>query len=331
MLVAVCALAEPPGVSPGPGVRYATDAFPGFDSEDSIVKPSKKEPKWFAFINGPKMPNAADQFDWARLCLEAGKYAKARRAYDALVREWPSSKEAPLAQMAMADILLQNELNYEDAFAEYRYLLDFYSVECDYDAVAELMYKVAELMREEGKTIVFFRFANTVDVRRAYEAVVLRSPGSKFVPQALLTIASLRQDEGKFEEAVKVYENLRSIRPGSPEAAVALHREAKVRMKLLEMHGYNRDRVADTISFLRKALRGRLDDAVRTDLEDFLDRAVEMEAEEAYRAAKFYDSRTRTRRSAIAAYERFLKDYPASPHVDEVRARLDGLREGAQQ
>ena len=330
MLVAVCALAEPPGVSPGPGVRYATDAFPGFDSEDSIVKPSKKEPKWFAFINGPKMPNAADQFDWARLCLEAGKYAKARRAYDALVREWPSSKEAPLAQMAMADILLQNELNYEDAFAEYRYLLDFYSVECDYDAVAELMYKVAELMREEGKTIVFFRFANTVDVRRAYEAVVLRSPGSKFVPQALLTIASLRQDEGKFEEAVKVYENLRNLYPDKPEALTALHCEAKVRMKLLEMHGYNRMRVLDTASFLRQALRGDLTDAMRVDFERWLDETMALEEDEAYKAAKFYDSRTRTKRSAINAYERFLREYPTSSHVDEIRVRLEELKGGAE-
>ena len=56
-----------------------------------------------------------------------------------------------------------------------------------------------------------------------------------------------------------------------------------------------------------------------------------MEAEEAYKAAKFYDSRTRTLRSAITAYERFLKDYPSSSHADEVRARIEILKEGRQQ
>ena len=30
------AVAVPPGVSPGPGIRYATDAYPGFDSEDEL-------------------------------------------------------------------------------------------------------------------------------------------------------------------------------------------------------------------------------------------------------------------------------------------------------
>ena len=326
LAAALCAFADPVGVSPGPGVRYATDAFPGFDSEDLIVNPSKKEPKWFAFINGPKMSNPADQFDWAVQCRDAGNYGRARRAFDALVREWPVSKEAPLAQMALADILLQKDLDYEDAFAEYRYLMDFYSLECDYDAVAEIMYKVAELMREEGKTIIFFRFANTVDVRRAYEAVVLRSPGSKFVPQAMLTIASLRQDEQKYEDAVKVYENLRNLYPDKPEAKTALHCEAKVRMKLLEMHGYNRMRVLDTAAFLRQALRGDLSDEMRADFERWLGETSALEEDEAYRAAKFYDSRTRTKRSAINAYERFLKEYPESAHAEAVQARLDELR-----
>ena len=51
-----------------------------------------------------------------------------------------------------------------------------------------------------------------------------------------------------------------------------------------------------------------------------------MTEEEAYRGARFYDSPTRTVRSAINAYERFLAEYPDSAHADEVRARLDELK-----
>lgn len=326
--VAMCAFGEQSSMSPGPGVRYATDAFPGFDREEDLVKPSKKEPKWFAFINGPKMSTATDQLGWAKFCEDSCKYSMARRAYDALVREWPTSEEAPVAQKAMADILLERELDYEEAFNEYRYLLDFYSLDCDYAAIAELMYKVAGLMREEGRTIMFFRFANTVDVRRAYEAVVLRVPGADFVPQAMLTIASLRQDEQKYEEAVQVYENLRNLYPDRSEALTALHSEAQVRMKLLEMHGYNRTRVLDTAAFLRQALRGDLPDTMREDFDRWLCETSFLEEDEAYKAARFYDSRTRTKRSAINAYERFLKEYPTSLHVNEVRERLKELNGG---
>lgn len=319
--------APQPGVSPGPGTRYATDAYPGFDRVDDVVRPEKKEPKWFAFINGPKMENAADQFAWAQACAAEESWGKACRAYDALVREWPMAPEAPKAQKALADILLEKELDYPEAFAAYRYLLDFYSLDCDYAATAELMYKVAELMREEGKTIVFFRFANTEDVRRAYESLVLRAPGASFVPQAMLTIAGLREDAGDLTKAVAVYENLRNLHPEAPEAMTALHRESRVRMQLIKDHGYNRSRVADTADFLRQALRGKISGAPRAEIEAWLGETLALLEEEAYRAAVFYDSRMRTKRSAINACERFLSEYPSGSRADDVRARLQKLKE----
>ena len=66
VLAASSFAANQAGVSPGPGTRYATDAYPGFDNEDDIVAPSRKEPKWFAFINGPNRDNAKDQFAYCK-------------------------------------------------------------------------------------------------------------------------------------------------------------------------------------------------------------------------------------------------------------------------
>ena len=316
---------QPTGLGLASGQRYATDAYPGFDNEDEILKPEKKTPRWFAFINGPKMSDPASQFAWAKACAADGSWAKARRAYDALVREWPASPEAPLAQRAMADILLEKEFDYEEAFAEYRYLLDFFSAVCDYCEIATLMYKVAGLMRQEGKTIVFFRFKNTVDVRRAYESLVLRSPGASFTPAAMLTIAELREEESRPEEAVKVYENLLNLHPGTPEAKRAYHEEARVRMELLEAHGYNRMRALDTIGFLKQALRAGLSEDADRDFRAWLGEAEALVEEEAFRSAKFYDSRMRTRRSAVNSYRQFILDYPNGPHAEEARERLAEL------
>ena len=36
-----------PGV--GNNARYATDAYPGFDTEKETVSPERKEPRWFSF------------------------------------------------------------------------------------------------------------------------------------------------------------------------------------------------------------------------------------------------------------------------------------------
>lgn len=329
-LTALSAFADEPqlaGVSPGPGVRYATDAYPGFDNVDEAFKPEKKTPRWFSWITGPKMDNAKDQFAWCQQCEKEGSWRAARKGYDALVREWPTAPEAPKAQQRLAEIWLEKYLDYEEAFAEYRYLVDFYSLECDFAATTRKMFQTAELMREEGKTIVFFRFKNTTDVRRAYESLVLRSAGADFVREALLTIAQLREDDGQFEKAVTVYENLRNIYPGTPEARTALYREAAVRMKLLDEHGYNRSRTYDTIAFLKMARREDLTPEMRENVNKWILDAANLLADEAWRSAKFYDSSTRTKRSAINAYETFIADYPDSPHVEEARKRLEKLQE----
>ncbi len=100
-------IAQQPGVGAGPGVKYATDAYPGFDSTDSFLKPERKEPKWFHFWNGPKKDNAAEQLQYSASLIREKKFSKAAKELDALVREWPVSPEAVRAQKALADIYLK--------------------------------------------------------------------------------------------------------------------------------------------------------------------------------------------------------------------------------
>lgn len=276
------------------------------------------------------METPAEQFAWAKACEAEGSVGRARRAYEALVAEWPSSPEAPKAQEALADLEFGQAFDYIQAFAEYKYLLDFYSAQCDYDAVVKRLYVTAQRMREVGKRIVFIPFANTTDVRRAFEAVVRRAPGASFAPEALLAIGVLREEEGYDEKAVAVYESLRNQYPGTPEAAEALGREAQARMKILAEHPYNRPRCLDTVAFLKLAKVTTTDPALLASLDSWLAQANALLEDEAFAAAKFYDSPTRTRRSARAAYERFLNEYPASAHADAARARLRELEEAGQ-
>ena len=315
-----------PGMGPGVnGARYATDAYPGFDDTEEMTKPERKEPRWLSFIFGPNRDNAAEQFAYCTQLVGEESYSKACGQLDALVREWPTSPEAPKAQRMLADLRYERLKDYEEAFADYRYLLDFYSLQCGYEKMADRLYEVAGMMKLEGKEVMFVRFANTVDVRRAYETCVLRAPGAKWVPEAMMIIGALREDEGKYEAAAKVYENLRNVHPDSEQAKDALVREAEVRMTLLRERGYNRLRCRDTIDFLTLALRRcRPSDAeaIRTHLEE----AKAQIEQEAYLGAKFYDSSTRTRRSAVTAYERFLAEYPESVRAEEVRTRLEVLK-----
>ena len=323
-LVLAAMAADPVGVSPGPGVRYATDAYPGFDRVDDVIKPEKKTPHWFWLWFGVKYDTPAEQLKFAEDCEAHGSFGRAERAYDALVAKWPMSPEALTAQRKLADLYLADD-DPISAEEEYRYLLDFFSSRCNYAEIADILYKVCERMREEGKTVVFFHFANTVDVRRAYEALVLHSPGADFVPAALMTIAQLRRDDLELKEAVAVYENLRNLFPKAPEAKEARFEEAHVRMELIEKHAYNRDRINDTIKFLRQSVMSDCTIDQRLYYSQALNDAKKALDAATYNGNKYYDSVTRTRRSAIHAYQLYLEEYPEGEHADEARTRLNEL------
>ncbi|MBR7181093.1 MAG: tetratricopeptide repeat protein [Kiritimatiellae bacterium] len=305
--------------------RYATDAYPGFDIQEGVVVSEKKKPKWFAFLNGPEKDTPFDQLQWAVACESEGAYRKARKGYDALVRNWPSSPEAPVAQERLADLELSVYENPIQAFTEYKYLLDYYSAQCDYSKVVGKMYDTARRMQATGKNICFIRFENRVETRHAYEAVVFRAPGASFAPAAMLAAARLRKADGEYDKAVLVYETLQNAYPDSEESRYALVEECETRMKILDLHGYNRTRAVDTVNFLRSALRRVVDQEDAEEITRHLAEASAKLEDEAFASAKFYDSRTRTKRNARNAYGEFLKANPEGRHAEEARARLDEL------
>ena len=325
-IAARCAMAAGPSMMPSANTRYATDAYPGFDREENIIVKGKKTPRWFSWINGPAKKTASEQLAYAIECEKAESWRAARRGYDSLVREWPASPEAPIAQEKLADLQLGHYADYEEAFEEYRYLMDYYSSQCNYSKIAERLYEVALLMEEEGAQFLFFHLPNTVDVRRAFEGVVLRSPGAKFVPAAMLKIAKLREDADEYDKAVTVYENLRNLHPYTEEAEKSLVLEGAARMKLLKDHGYNRTRVKDTVEFLKMALANNPSEETKKALSGWYEEAVLQLEEEAYKSAKFYDAKTSTRHGAIAAYENFLREYPASRYAEVVSKRIAELK-----
>lgn len=315
-----------PAAGPGSSL-YATDAYPGFDLTGEISAPEKKNPRWFKFMYGPEKDNPSEQMAYCKELESQGDWSDAADEYDALVRQWPYSSEAPKAQERFADILLEHLDSTERAIKEYRYLLDFYPSKCDYARIAELLYKACEMWRAEGKRFVFFRFANSVDVRLAYEALIVRAPGASFAPTAMLTIASLREEDDDFENAIAVYGNLRNAHPASKEALDAVFREADARMKLLERKAYNRSRTLDVLSFLRQAIVMAAKDERAEKLRRYYQELNTRIEEEDWKAAVFYDSPTRTKKSAINALQKFIVDHPASSYAEKARERLRELKE----
>jgi TolA-binding protein len=310
--------------------QWATDHYPGFEGLDNLPVPEKKEKGWLTEwlgIGAPKGASPAEQLDVARKLEAEGEYKSAVKAYDALVREWPASVEAPEAQYRLAFVFETNLGEYGDAFEEYSYLLDFYPKSCAYAKIVEAQYKIVNLLHDTRRMFLGMSFTGNRELRQNYERIVRRAPGAAYVPEAMLKIADLREQDTDFEEAIKVYSTLRSRHPGTVEARRALYLEAKARMWLVRRLAYNLPRCKDTEGYLKLALRNDPSHPNAEEMRKWLSELSDYLAEDAWVRAKFYDTKQRTRHAAVAAYGKFLEEFPDSPHADEARARIAALKE----
>ncbi len=325
---AVCAAPGHRVVGSGVGGNspYATDAYPGFDGLDDLPKPERREKSWFLHV---ARDTPAEQFAYAKELAENNDFKKACKMCDALVREWPASPEAPQAQLMFAMLLAKSLEDYDEAFEQLNYLLDFYPRACAYAELVEYQYKLTNLMLRERKTFLGMSFTSLRILRQHYEMIVRRAPGAKYVPEAMLKIADLREQDQHYEEAVLVYAALMNRFPSSPEARVAAYLQAKARMWLVRRLAYNLARCKDTAGYLQLTLKRQPDHPQAEEMKTWLDELRSYMAEDAYARAKFYDSRQRTSHAAAAAYERFLEEYPESAHAEEASRRLDELHGAA--
>lgn len=313
------------GSGDGTGSMWATDQYPGFDGLDDLPVPEKKDKGWlwnWFGIGKPARESAELQLKWAEKQEADGDFKDAAKSYDALVREWPASPEAPKAQFRLAYLLETKLEEYDTAFEEFSYLLDFYPRHCPYSKVVAEQYKLVNLMLDTRRFFFGMTFTGNRQLRQGYEQVVRRAPGADYVPEAMLKIADLREQDMDYEEAVKVYATLRNRHPGTKEARRALYLEAKSRMWLVRRLAYNLPRCQDTESFLKLAIKK---DPSHPDVEEmrtWLKELRDYVAEDAWTRAKFYDSRQRTGHAAAASYRKFISEYPDSPHAEEARRRI---------
>ena len=305
---------------------YATDAYPGFDDLDEVPRPEKKDKSWFNWVD---RDTPSEQYSLAQSLEAEGKLRKARRACDALVQQWPAASEAPLAQLRMAKIYAQQE-DYDSAIEELEYLLDFYPAECQYLDMVEYMYQLTNLMAKEKKTMFGLSFTSNRELRQHYESVVRRAPRASYVPETMLKIADLREQDNHYDEAVQVYSQLMMKFPKTPEADAAIYLQANARMWLCRRLSYNIPRCLDTKKYLKMMIAEHPRHDRVDEMKEWLGELERYLEADAYQRAKFYDTKQRTPHATVAAWERFLADYPLSPHADEIRARIETLKKGVQ-
>ena len=309
---------------PGESQGYATDKFDGFeaiDKEEGV--PQKEKSFWYSVSER----NAGAQLVYATKLEKEGGNRSARKAYEALIREWPAAPQAATAQLNLAH-LYEVTGKYEKAFDEYQYLLVYFAGYCPYNEVLDRQFRIANYLLHNNRSMFGWLLNGMGPIRERFEQLVRNAPRSTIAPEAMLIIGSIRVSEDEREEAIKVYDGLLNRFPGTPQALSAAFLAAQCRHDLAVKHRYNESRCREAIGFSKAVLARVPNHPQKEQMTAWLNQLTALLIEQNYQQAVFYDTRQRNAEAAKAAYRRFLSEFSDSKYAQPVRNRLAELEKG---
>jgi outer membrane protein assembly factor BamD (BamD/ComL family) len=300
---------------------YATDQFEGFAE---ITGDERLEQKDWSLWFGVSEETPAKQLVYARQAYKDGRFRRARKGYEALIREWPTSKEAAQAQWFLAQ-LYEEYKNYDRAFQEYQYLLAFYAGFCPYNEVLDRQYKLANVLRCDNRSMFGWLLSEPEANRIRYEQIVRNAPRAPLAPTCMLIVGDIRREEKEMEEAIKVYDGLLNRYPRSSEAEVAAFFAASCRYNRSKTQDTNEENMRDAIAFIKTVLTIMPNHPQKEQFSTWSVALNKQLEESSYKTAYFYDTKQRNKAAAVAAYQRFLAEFRNSKYAEGVRQRLTEL------
>lgn len=305
---------------------YASDKFDGFEAFDESKDRTPQKAKSFWYSVSVKTPDG--QLTYARKMDAQGHVRPARKGYEALIREWPATPQAAVAQQSLGE-LFERTGKYEKAFDEYQYLLTYYSGNCPYNDILQREFKLANYLLHNNRSMFGWLLSGTDPIRERFEQIVRNAPRSSLAPEVMLIIGSIRVSEDEREEAIKVYEGLLNRFPTSPQAVSACYLAAQCRYELAVRHGYNESRSREAIAFFKAIQARQPKHPQREQMTKWMNELTALLIEQNYQRAVFYDTRQRNAEAAKAAYRRYVNEFPDSKYAQQVRDRLAELEKGA--
>lgn len=304
---------------------YATDKFEGFEAVD---KDTRLAQKTSSFWYSASKPTAELQLAYASKLEADGKNKSARKAYEALIRKWPTAPQSATAQFSLAH-LYETAGKYAKAFDEYQYLLVYFAGNCPYNDVLDRQFRIANLLLHDNRSM-FGLLLNGMDpIRERFEQIVRNAPRSVHAPEIMLIIGGIRVSEKEFEEAIAVYDGLLNRFPDTQEAVSAAFLSAQCRRDLAVKNNYNEPRCREALAFFKAILTRVPNHPQKSQLTAWVNELTALLVEQNYQQALFYDTRQRNASAAKSAYSRFLLEFPDSKYAQPVRDRLAELEKGA--
>ncbi len=273
-----------------------------------------------------RMPTSAQQWEYAQKIREKGNLKKAERLMLYLVRRWPNSVEAPLAQRARADMFYsRNKL--KDAFKQYQYLIDNYSgLMTDYDSVLDCQFKIAvDTMERRRMRWLFGGYRAPEYAVDYFEDIIRNGPQWERAPEAQFLIGKAYQEAKELELAVTAYGVLGYRYPDCPFAEEAAWQRIvcldKLRQELPnDLEVLERTLTATTVFLTIYPKSERHEEIIL-----LRNKLYEVKAQNLFNQAAFYAKVPKKAKAAKIYYEKMIEEYPKSKLVPEAQQRIEEL------
>lgn len=321
LTILVSAGAVPSGSAPG----RPPQEQPDFQEPQTLRYLERKQPGWFG---SPDTESAESELALAGRLREDGELRQAAKRYNIIVKHWGTSCEAPIAQKAYADLLLEME-KMEDAFSEYQYLVKFYAGQFDYDAVLEQQMKIANYMMTtpNARFLFFIVFAAPEKSIPYYEQILANGPKWKRAPEAQFNIGLVSEETGDLESAILAYDAVMNRFRGHELAPDAAFRKAVCLMKLWKKTPRNERSLRDALSALASFVAGYPSTRDSDEARQLIGELKESLADMYFARAEFYETVKKNDKAALIAYTEFLRQFPASKRAVAAQERIEYLNE----
>jgi len=301
------------------------------DSGDEVTFSSKglddiewKTPSVFnlSYFDTPAM-----QLAYARWKEEDFSSRGARRAYNAVVRNWHNAPEAVEAQLGVARMCERTGL-LRRAFLEYDYAIRFFAEHLDYDVVLEKQFAIANQLRSDlggGFLMLGGGEATADEVIDMFRRIVRNAPAWSRAPECYFMMGLTSEEAGDYDGATRAYEALLTRYPDSDLRETAMFRLAMGRYAISRKNQRDENALRNAITILRFFEREYPSHLEIETVQEFRTELQNILSAMHYQRARYYDRIKKNPSAAIVMYREFLRQFPDATESERVQERIAEL------
>ncbi|MCX5687592.1 MAG: outer membrane protein assembly factor BamD [Candidatus Omnitrophica bacterium] len=266
-----------------------------------------------------------DQIVYAKKFYEAKNIKDALREFKKLLKHYPLSKEAPVAQYYIGRIMEDLDNLYE-AFKAYQKVIDTYPYTELVDDVIEREYKIADafFLGKKIKIVGKWQMPAKDKAIEIFKAVADNAPYGKYADLAKFKAGLCYKDIQDYNSAMLIFKDLIDRYPDSSVIDKARYQLAECSKLLAVKPAYDQTPTNLARKEFEDFLKKHPDSDMALDAKQVVDKLKSREAENAYETGKFYEAR-KAPESAVIYYKDIVRNYPDTEWTKKAQERLNEL------